>query len=156
MMTREFDDRNIRWRSIEGFDHIMYYVCDVDDKNRIVDVLFKFAAKSRIVLHRHHAAYRTLVLQGELRIYRANGQLSEVRPVGSYVSAPAQGAPHTEGGGEQDAIVFFSNRNVDNLIYEILDDRLQTIATLGIGDFKAFLEAQKLEEMPDVTATAAG
>ena len=85
MTTKEFDTRNIRWNRIDGFDHIEYHVCDVDEANRTVDLLFKFAA-NQIVLHRHHAAYRTLVLQGELRIYRANGEVKEIRPVGSYGS----------------------------------------------------------------------
>lgn len=141
--TKEFDTRNIVWNRIDGFDHIEYHVCDVDEANKAVDILFKFGANQRIVLHRHHADYRTLVLQGELRIYRANGEVKEIRPVGSYVFTPAGGEPHREGGGEQDVIVFFSNRNVDGVIYEILDDNLNTITTFGIAEFKALLEAQK-------------
>jgi len=65
-----------------------------------------------------------------------------VRPVGSYVATPGDGEPHTEGGGDQDVIAFFSNRNVDNLVYEILDDNLNVVATLGMTEFKALLEAQ--------------
>jgi quercetin dioxygenase-like cupin family protein len=141
--TKEFDERNIRWNRIEGFDHIEYHICDVDEVNKSVDLLFKFAANQQIVLHRHHAAYRTLVLQGELRIYRANGEVKEIRPVGSYVFTPAGGEPHREGGGDQDVIVFFSNRNVDGVIYEILDDELNTITTFGIPEFKALLEGQR-------------
>jgi len=94
--TYPFDDRNIRWNPIEGFEHIEYHVCDVDEANKIVDVLFKFAANKQIVLHRHKADYRTLVIQGELRIYRANGDIKEIRPVGSYVFTPAGGEPHRE------------------------------------------------------------
>jgi 2,4'-dihydroxyacetophenone dioxygenase len=73
----------------------------VDEANKIVDVLFKFAANKQIVLHRHKADYRTLVIQGELRIYRANGDIKEIRPVGSYVFTPAGGEPHREVGGDQ-------------------------------------------------------
>jgi 2,4'-dihydroxyacetophenone dioxygenase len=142
VITKEFDERNVRRNRIEGFDHIEYHICEVDEANKTVDLLFKFAANQKIALHRHHAAYRTLVLQGELRIYRANGELKEVRPVGSYVFTPAGGEPHTEGGGEQDVIVFFSNRNVEGVIYEILDDNLNTITTFGIPEFKALLEGQ--------------
>src|ERR1700761_207483 len=97
-----FDERNIVWRTIEGIDHLAYHIYDVDQTGRIVDLLFKFAANQQIALHRHRAAYRTLVLQGELRIYRPNGELKEVRPVGSYVMAEAGGEPHREGGGDQD------------------------------------------------------
>jgi 2,4'-dihydroxyacetophenone dioxygenase len=115
----------------------------VDEANKIVDVLFKFAANKQIVLHRHKADYRTLVIQGELRIYRANGDIKEIRPVGSYVFTAAGGEPHREGGGDHDVIVYFSNRNIDGVIYEILADDLTPILTLDIPEFKAFLEAQK-------------
>jgi 2,4'-dihydroxyacetophenone dioxygenase len=143
MKTLEFDERNIEWGSIEGFDHIWFYIYEVDEANRTVDLLFKFSANAQIVLHRHMADYRTLVLQGELRIYRADGGLKEVRPVGSYVSSRAGGEPHREGGGEQDTIVFFSNRNVDGNIYEILGSDQEIIATFGIPEFKGLLEAQQ-------------
>lgn len=142
MAGHGFDDRNIAWRTIEGFDHFAYHILSVDEEARIVDLLFKFAANQRIVLHRHMADYRTLVLQGELRIYRANGELKEVRPVGSYVSSAAGGEPHTEGGGDCDAIVFFTNRNVRGPIYEIFGPDNETVATFGIPEFKALMDAQ--------------
>lgn len=142
MTTLLFDTRNILWNTIEGFDHVAYHVCAVDEVKRIVDILFKFDANSKIALHRHKADYITLVLQGELRIYRANGELKEIRPVGSYVAGTADGEPHAEGGGDQDVIAFFSNRNVENLVYEILDESQNIIATFGMAEFKALMEAQ--------------
>ncbi|MFA5950011.1 MAG: regulator [Hyphomicrobium sp.] len=142
MPTMPFDTRNIRWNTIDGFDHIAYHVCAVDEEKRIVDILFKFDANSKIALHRHKADYITLVLQGELRIYRANGELKEVRPIGSYVSGKADGEPHSEGGGDQDVIALFSNRNVDKLVYEILDSNLNVVVTFGIAEFKALMDAQ--------------
>lgn len=142
MSTLPFDTRNIRWNTIDGFDHVAFHVCAVDEDKRIVDILFKFDAHAKIVLHRHRADYVTLVLQGELRIYRANGELKEVRPVGSYVTGKADGEPHTEGGGDQDVIVFFSNRNVDNVVYEILDENLNIVTTFGVAEFKALFDQQ--------------
>lgn len=144
MMTIKFDDRNIRWYTLEGISDVWYHVLEVDEKNRIVDILFKFSANAKIVLHRHLAAYRTFVIQGELRLYNANGDLKEIRGVGSYVSKPAGGEPHREGGGDQDVIAIFSNRQVEGPIYEIFDDELNTVATLGLDDFKALLEAQQI------------
>jgi quercetin dioxygenase-like cupin family protein len=141
-MTHQFDDRNITWRRLEGFDHIEFYVYKVDEENRIVDVLFKFAANQKVLLHRHKAPYITFVVQGELRFYRPNGELKEIRPTGSYVSGIANGEPHWEGGGDEDAIVFFSNRNVADALYEFLDENLQPTVTLRLADFKAQLEAQ--------------
>jgi quercetin dioxygenase-like cupin family protein len=140
--TLPYDTRNIRWHTLEGFPHLAYHICAVDEDKRIVDILFKFDANSKIATHRHRCDYVTLVLQGELRIYRANGELKEIRPVGSYVSTPGDGEPHTEGGGDQDVIAFFSNRNVTGPVYEILDADLNTVGTLGIPEFKALLEGQ--------------
>lgn len=142
MSTLPFDTRNIRWNTIDGFDHVAFHVCAVDEEKRIVDILFKFDAHAKIVLHRHRADYITLVLQGELRIYRANGELKEIRPVGSYVTGKADGEPHTEGGGDQDVIVFFSNRNVDTVVYEILDENLNIVTTFGVAEFKALFDQQ--------------
>ncbi len=146
MSTLPFDVRNVRWNTIDGLDHVAYHICAVDETKRIVDILFKFDANSKIALHRHKADYITLVLQGELRIYRADGTLKEIRPVGSYVIGRADGEPHTEGGGDQDVIAFFSNRNVESLVYEILDDGLNTVATFGMAEFKALFEAQQPQE----------
>lgn len=142
MSTLPFDIRNIRWSTLDDLPHVAYHVCAVDEEKRIVDILFKFDANAKIVLHRHKADYITLVLQGELRLYRPNGELKEIRPIGSYVAGKANGEPHTEGGGDQDVIAFFSNRNVDDVIYEILDESLATVATFGMAEFKALMEAQ--------------
>ncbi len=142
MPTRDFDDRNITWHTIDGLDHVAYSILSVEEEARIVDILFKFDANQKIALHRHGANYRTLVLQGELRIYRPNGELKEIRPVGSYVSARAGGEPHTEGGGDQDVIVYFTNRDVDGPVYEILNENHEIVATFGIPEFKALFEAQ--------------
>jgi len=142
MTTQPFDSRNVHWNKIDGIDHLAYHVLAVDEAKRIVDILFKFDANAKIALHRHKADYITLVLQGELRIYRADHTLKEIRPVGRYVAGAADGEPHTEGGGDQDVIAYFSNRNVGTTIYEILDEGSNVIATFGIAEFKALLDAQ--------------
>jgi len=138
----DFDERNIVWRSLPWLDHVSYFVYNVDETNRIVDVIFKFAANERAMLHQHKVPYVTLVIQGELRLFHANGKLKEIRPVGSYVMGAANGEPHTEGGGDRDAIVFFSNRNVDDELYEFLDEEGRTFQVLRLADFKAELDAQ--------------
>ena len=143
-----FDDSNIKWYQLEGVDHASYHVMSVDVDAKIVDVLFKFDANQRVILHNHHADYRTFVVQGELRIYRADGSLIETRPVGSYVERKAGGEAHTEGGGNVDAIVFFSNRGTDGMIYELLDGDMNTVATLGLHDFKGLLEMQDPSVQP--------
>lgn len=73
---------------------------------------------------------------------RTNGELKESRPVGSYVAGRAGGEPHTEGGGDQDVIVYFTNRDIAGPVYEILDEHHAVVATFGIPEFKALYEAQ--------------
>lgn len=137
-----FDQSNITWNTLEGIDHVWYHVLKVDPEAKIVDLLLKFAANQRIVLHRHHADYSTFIIQGELRLYDEEGALTEIRPTASFVEKPAGGAPHTEGGGDVDCIAWFSNRGTDGMIYEILGPGHETLATLGLQDFKALWEAQ--------------
>ncbi len=143
-----FDQSNIIWNSLDGFDHIWYHVVKVDAGEKIVDVLFKFAANEQVVKHRHHADYSTFILQGELRIYDDAGKLAEIRPTASYVEKKAGGAPHTEGGGDVDCIALFSNRGTDGVIYEVLGPNNEPIATLGLPEFQALWEAQQPPVQP--------
>ncbi|MGZ4960562.1 MAG: regulator, partial [Methylomonas sp.] len=112
-----------------------YSILDIDEEHKTVDVLFKFAARQQIVLHRHKALNKTFVIQGEHRLYHADGRLKETRPVGRYTSSPSSDEPHREGGGDMDVVVFFSIRGSDGVFYEILDDDLNVVAELGMGDF---------------------
>lgn len=137
-----FDDANINWQTLEGFEHLHYSILDIDEQNKIVDVLFKFAAHQQIVLHRHKVLNKTFVIQGEHRLYEADGRLKEVRAVGSYTSSQPSDEPHREGGGDLDVIVFFSIRGGEGAFYEILDDDLNVIVTLGMQDFIGLYKAQ--------------
>jgi len=97
-MTRHlFDDANLPWRSLDTIEHLHYWILDIDRQNKIVDVVFKFAANQQIVLHRHKVPNKTFVIQGEHRLYEADGRLKEIRPVGSYTSSLPSDEPHREG-----------------------------------------------------------
>ncbi|MEQ1531051.1 MAG: regulator [Methylococcales bacterium] len=143
MTTYLFDDRHIVWQSLAGFQHLLYRILHIDEERNIIDVLFKFAAHQQIVLHRHKALNHLFVIQGEHRLYHADGVLKELRKVGSYTVSPPSDEPHREGGGDVDVIILFSIRGgVDGLLYEILDDNLNTVATLTIQDFIGLYRAQ--------------
>ncbi|WP_425092444.1 hypothetical protein [Tropicimonas sp. S265A] len=137
-----FDESNINWNSIEGFDHLWYHILNVDRELGVVDLLAKFSANERILLHKHHADYSTFIIQGELRLYDAEGTLTEIRPTASYVRRPGGGAPHTEGGGDVDVIAWFSNTVTDGLIYEFLGPDGETVATIGLDEAEAMMMAQ--------------
>jgi len=113
-MTKHiFDDANIKMANLRGFEHLHYAILDIDEHNKIIDVIFKFAAHQKILLHRHKALNKTFVIQGEHHLYEADGRLKEVRAVGSYTSSLPSDDPHREGGGDIDVIVLFSIRGSD-------------------------------------------
>lgn len=87
MSEHVFDDSIITWHRLGDFEHLHYSILALDENSRIADVLFKFAANERIVLHRHKAHNNTFVVQGEHRLYKPDGSLKEVRAVGSMTSS---------------------------------------------------------------------
>jgi hypothetical protein len=143
MAPYNFDDRHIQWHKLGDFEHFVYSVLDIDRENKIVDVIFKFEPHKPIILHRHRALNKTLVIQGEHRLYEPNGYLKEVRPIGSYTTSPANPDPHRECGGDDGAVVLFSIRGSDGVFYEVLDDQQNIIGTLSMQDFIDLFEANK-------------
>lgn len=133
MATHTFDDSNITWNRLGDFEHLHYSILAIDEKNRIADVLFRFAANEQIVLHRHKAHNNTFVVQGEHRLYKPDGTLKEVRPVGSMTSSGPDSEPHREGGGDQDVVIVFSIRG-DGVLYELLDNDQNPIGTITFQD----------------------
>lgn len=142
MTQFSFDDSRIRWHALPDIAHLHYSILDIDPSNRIIDVLFKLAAGQRIVLHRHKVLNKTLVVQGEHCLYEATGELMEVRCAGTYTVSEPTDKPHREGGGEQDAIVLFSIRGGDGVLYEILDDDMNRVGELSWQDFVDLYQAQ--------------
>ena len=136
-----FDDRNIRWQPLGEFKHFQLWVYQVDEKRKIVDFIIKYEPNERIVIHRHLALTSTLVIQGEHRMYEPDGALKEVRPVGGYTSSPA-GEPHSEGGGKDGAVVFYSLRADGDQLFELYDETMKSLGVLGFADFAGVLAAQ--------------
>ena len=140
--THIFDDRNIRWSKLGDLEHFVFAVLDIDIPGRVVDFIIKFDPNRQIVLHRHLALTNTLVIQGEHRLYEPDGSLKEVRAVGSYTSSQP-GEPHREGAGDQHAVVLYSVRGNERVLFELLNDNLNVIGTLSMDDFAQALQAQK-------------
>jgi hypothetical protein len=140
--TYTFDDRNIRWSKLGELEHFVFAVLDIDIPRKVVDFIIKFDPDRQIVLHRHLALTNTMVIQGEHRLYEPDGSLKEVRAVGSYTSSEP-GDPHREGAGDQYAVVLYSVRGNDGVLFELLNDDLKVIGTLSMEDFAQALEEQK-------------
>lgn len=134
MTPYKFNDSHIQWQPFGDFDHFVYSILNIDEKNLIFDVLFKFEANKQIFLHRHKALNTTFVVQGEHHLYKPNGEIKEIRAVGSYTVSPASEEPHREGGGDEGAIVLFSIRASDGILYEILDDEANLVGTVSMQD----------------------
>lgn len=143
MTTYNFDDKNIQWHSFGDFKHFVYSILNLDEQNLIFDVLFKLDANKQIFLHRHKVHNTTFVIQGEHRLYEPNGELKEIRAVGSYTSSPASDEPHREGGGNEGAVVLFSIRGNNGILYEILDDEANVAGTLSMQDLVDLHAQQK-------------
>ena len=144
-----FDESKVEWDLLLGpdgspTDHVRMSILNIDDEAKIVDVLFKFAANEKIVVHQHTSAYNTFVVKGEHRIYTPEGELTEVRPAGTYKAGVASEEPHTEGGGDEDVVILFSLRPYDaeTPIYEILDDNRDVEATMNFNGLKELHESK--------------
>ena len=141
-----FDEPTVDWKPLVGpdeepTDFISCSILNVDDDAKVVDILFKFSANEKIVMHRHTSNYSTFTVQGELRVYNTDGSLKDVRPAGTY-KAGTPGEAHTEGGGDEDVIALFSLRPYKETdpIYEILDDDMSVAAVMTFEDLKALHE----------------
>ena len=139
----QFDEKSIDWKPAPGpdgepLDHVSLSFLNVDENDKIVDLLFKFSANEKIQMHRHCSNYSTFTVKGELKTYFPDGSLKSVRPAGVF-KAGVPGEPHTEGGGDEDVIVYFSLRPyADNdPIYELLDENMEVVQ---IMDFQALKE----------------
>ena len=142
-----FDDRNVRWRPFPGFDGLHYFVLDVDDEGGLVDMLMRFSPHTKCVPHRHVGPTRTLVIDGEHRIFSpdaAKDAIEERRPAGTFTRNRGDEA-HIEGGGPHGAVILLSMAAVDGVVYEILDERQAVARTITLDDFRRGLENQGRE-----------
>ncbi len=142
MTEYAFDQSNITWRQLEGIEHLDYFILDLDRERQVADLLLRFAANEKIMLHRHVALNHLFVVQGEHIIYEPDGTIKEVRPTGRYTVSQASDEPHREGGGEQEVIVLFSIRGTDGLMYEFLDDDFNVVGTFGMDDIENLMTPQ--------------
>lgn len=142
MTASQFDDRNIQWRELAGFKHMMVSIFFVDEARNRVDLLVKFDPNEKVLLHRHLADTNTFVVEGDHVIYEPDGRVREVRPVGRYTFGTGRDA-HDEGGGPNGCVLYYSVRGEAGALFDMLDANLNVVATLHTADFKAVFDAQQ-------------
>lgn len=136
-------DHEITWQPFGGIDNLELTLCDVDEERKVVDLLVRFAPNQTVTMHNHLAQTNMFIIQGELRMYEPDGSVREVRPAGRYYRGKTNDA-HSEGGGPDGAVVFYSMRADDaDDVLEVLDDNKNVVATLTMDDVRASWSAQQ-------------
>ncbi len=135
-------DHAIDWQPFAGIENLELTLCDVDEERQIVDLLVRFAPNKTVTMHNHLAQTNMFIVQGELRMYEPDGSVREVRPAGNYYRGRRDDA-HSEGGGPDGAVVFYSVRGHGAPeILQIMDDEANVLATLDMDDIRAAWNAQ--------------
>jgi hypothetical protein len=130
-----FDTSNLDWKPFvtEG---CFYRILDVNVSGRSAEMLVKFTPGGRCLYHRHVAAVKTLVLEGDLHLFEPTpeGEVHTVKPAGSF-STGAGGEVHIEGAEEKEVIVYFSMQSTTDVIYETLNPDLSLMRSITVQDF---------------------
>jgi hypothetical protein len=130
-----FDTSKLDWKPFvtEG---CFYRILDVNVPARTAEMLVKFTPGGRCLYHRHVAAVKTLVLEGDLHLFEpaAGGETHTVKPAGSF-STGSGGEIHVEGAEEKEVVVYFSMQSATDVIYEILDSDLRLKRAITVQDF---------------------
>lgn len=139
------DDSVITWRPLSGYEGLSMWVLGVNDVRHQVNILFRLAPGARCPAHRHVGPTDTFVLGGEHRTHALESgtwRLDQVRPPGFFAANEGDHL-HFEEGGAEGAIVQLSMTAVDGVIWEVLDDDANVIATTTIDDFRRVLQRQQ-------------
>ena len=136
-----FDDSNVIWRPLDGMEGFVASILHVDQGSNTVDFLVKFEPGTKVLYHRHLARTCTFIIEGEHVIYEKDGSIREIRPVGRYSLTEITGDVHSEGGGKDGCILFYSVRGDNEALFEMLDDEFNPTATLCVSDFAALMAA---------------
>lgn len=129
-----FEGHQFEWAPFLGDENVLFAVVDIDTGHRTVDFVVKFAPNSKCPNHRHVAAFSSLVLEGDHRIYEIGDDGTttvDIRPAGTFRRSGAGGV-HREGGGPDGAVVWFNLRPDDDGLYEILDNDGNLIDAFGV------------------------
>ena len=135
-------DHEINWMPFAGIENLELSLFDLDEERHVVDLIVRFAPSKTVTMHNHLAQTNMLIIQGELRIYESDGSIRESRPAGRYCRGRT-GDTHSEGGGPDGAVVFYSMRSDgEPNVLEVMDDAGKVQATLTMDDVRAVWAAQ--------------
>lgn len=137
-----FYESQITWHPFEGLEHLEFALLDVDEERDVVDLIVKFEPNENVAVHNHFAQTNMFIIQGELRIYETDGTVKEARPAGRYYRGKRDDI-HSEGGGPDGAVVFYSIRgHGSDHYFQILDDDHNVVGAMGMAEVKEVWKAQ--------------
>lgn len=136
-ISNDLYDGVISWGPFAGLEHLEVSITEIDKEREILDAIVRFPPNEVISMHKHCAQTNMFVIQGELRIYEPSGELREVRPAGHYYRGRRDDV-HTEGGGEEGAVVLYSVRgHGENDLFELMDENQNVQAVVGWKELSA-------------------
>ena len=136
-------DHEIDWQPFAGIENLELSLYDLDEERHVVDLIVRFAPNKTVTMHKHQAQTNMLIIQGELRMYEPDCSIREARPAGRYYRGTT-GDTHSEGGGPDGAVVFYSMRcDGARDVLEIMDESANVQATLTMDDVRAAWAAQQ-------------
>ena len=137
----------VKWIQFPGFAGLYYNVLEVDDNDRLVQMLMKFEPGVSCVPHRHIGPVKTLVLEGEHLIYKVDDPEKRVDPraAGTYPSHDGDES-HIEAGGPDGAVILLSMTPVEGNIWETYDHELRVDRISTVEDFRRGLRKQAAEK----------
>ena len=136
-------DHEITWQPFAGIENLELTLCDIDEERKVVDLLVRFAPNQTVTMHNHLAQTNMFIIQGELRMYEPDASVREVRPAGRYSRGRTNDA-HSEGGGPNGAVVFYSIRaDAADEVLEVLADDQSVVATVTMDDVREAWAAQQ-------------
>ncbi len=146
MTAYKFDDRAIDWAPFNGFEGLYYSIQSVDRELNRVDMLMKFDPDTNCVPHTHVGVTKTLVLEGEHRIYKPGPDgapgAPDIRPAGTFSESRGD-ETHVEGGGPDGAVILLSMQAVEGDVYDILREDLTLDRKITLDNFARGLERQR-------------
>jgi hypothetical protein len=133
--TFRFDTSGVDWKPFVT-DGCFYRILDVNVPARSAEMLVKFTPGGRCLYHRHVAAVKTLVLEGDLHLFEPSphSEIHTVKPAGSF-SVGVGGEVHIEGAEEKEVIVYFSMQSATDVVYETLNPDLGLMRSITVQDF---------------------
>ena len=136
-------DHEINWQPFAGIENLELTLCDIDEDRQVVDLLVRFAPNKSITMHNHLMQTNMFVIQGELRMYEPDGSVREVRPAGRYYRGRRDDV-HSEGGGPEGAVVFYSVRGHGaEEVFQVMDDEQNVVTTLRMDDIREAWKEQQ-------------